>query len=169
MGKDYLLPPTLIEPAAGHVITTTSTPAFCWSAADPAELVEQYRLTVDEDSKTIAPTEMTMEYTATLDTSLADGEHTWTVEAHSPRGQVAQAQSRMFTIDVTPPAAPVLNTPDDGAIITGTSVLLEWEQTADARQLRSRHRWYDGGSPRCEYVLVRVQRRRPAHLDRDRI
>jgi large repetitive protein len=117
---DTSAPNTVI--GSGPIGSTNSTGAlFSFSADDPAATFE-CRL----DGGVFAACSSPKSYNG-----LAEGSHTFEVRATDAAGNTdATPASRIWTVDLTPPAVPVIASPVDGSTITSSTVTLSG--TADA-------------------------------------
>ncbi|MCB9506233.1 MAG: thrombospondin type 3 repeat-containing protein [Myxococcales bacterium] len=136
--------PTPVSPAnAGWV--AVPRPELCWTlSADPGGSgIASVRVTVDA-----ATTELTGAQTCfTPTSSLAEGQHTWSVRAVDAVGNVGAASTtRSFGIDLTAPLAPSASTPADGAAVPGTAATFTWGAATD--------RPTSGGSGVCAYLVT---------------
>jgi hypothetical protein len=69
-------------------------------------------------------------FTDTITYTLDEGSYSWRVRGQSVSSNTVYA-TRSFTIDTTSPSAPVLNAPDDNAMVSDT-VNLQWTRSNDA-------------------------------------
>ncbi len=120
--------PTLLLPTTGFV--TNETPNLTWKSRYNGD---GYDFQVSSLSTFISP-----EYTGNTDATLAglgtlpDGKWYWRVRAVNAFGLTSSwSSSRYFTIDTTPPAAPILNLPLDNANPIG-SPTFSWKTTPTA-------------------------------------
>jgi uncharacterized repeat protein (TIGR01451 family) len=114
------LPPTLISPANGAILSDT-TPMLIWQAS-PSPDVSGYLL--DWNSAIVDVGDLTQYSPGTL----ADGVNMWRVAAYDAvRNTSTYSDVQSFTVDATPPDPPVLVSPADGGIISDTTPVLTWE------------------------------------------
>jgi uncharacterized repeat protein (TIGR01451 family) len=114
------LPPTLISPANGAIISDTA-PMLIWQASSSAD-VAGYLL--DWNGAIVDVGDVTQYSPGTL----VDGVETWTVAAYdSVRNTSAFTAVWSFTVDATPPDPPTLVSPANGGIISDTTPALTWE------------------------------------------
>jgi hypothetical protein len=123
--------PTLTTPANAF-LTNDSTPDFTWNSVvsgNTYELEISNATTFATKQQTFIGGVGVLNYTAT---TIPDGIWYWHVHALNVNS-VAGAWSayRSFTIDTTPPIAPVLSTPADAASVIGTPSFV-WLTTATA-------------------------------------
>ena len=114
------LAPTLVSPADA-LITNLTTPGFSWN---PVALGNTYQLEISQDSsfaskaQSFTGTPGTLSYTAT---ALPAGSYFWHVRAVNASGAASPwSITRSLTIDLTPPAAPLLSKPARAAVVIGT-------------------------------------------------
>jgi uncharacterized repeat protein (TIGR01451 family) len=114
------LPPTLISPANGAIISDT-TPILIWQFS-PSPDVAGYLL---DWNSAIADVGDVTQYSPG---NLVDGVNTWTVAAYDAVGNTsAYTDVWSFTGDATPPDPPTLVSPANGGIISDTTPALTWE------------------------------------------
>jgi hypothetical protein len=112
--------PTLLFPA-NDTATRDPSVQFAWSNVGAST----YNLKVDG---TVYPTSNT-----SMTRVLAEGVHTWTVQALDALGNAsAYASPWTVTVDYTPPPVPALISPADGAFSTSSSVQFTWSSSAGA-------------------------------------
>ncbi|NTX61907.1 hypothetical protein HUA74_14690 [Myxococcus sp. CA051A] len=70
-------------------------------------------------------------------TSLAEGSRTMTVTAEDAAGNTSPAAQRTFTVDKTPPAVPVIQTPASGAVVGAAGT--DFSGTAEANSIVTVH------------------------------
>jgi hypothetical protein len=108
-------------------------PTFTWNMVKDGftyqiQIDDSKQFTSPVQDKTLEPGELT--YTAE---ALADGTYYWRVRAFNNTGTPgAWSKGRVFTIDTTPAAAPVLIAPLDAARVTNKGLKLEWESVPGA-------------------------------------
>lgn len=125
-------PPVLIAPTSG-TLTNSTTLTFSWNTAPNAE---QYRLLIDDDRDFSSPAEAALvtglSYTST---SLFDHQLYWRVDALNSSGS-ARSASWYFTVDTTPPAAPVLRSPANSSVVTMARPAFSWLAVPTATRYR---------------------------------
>jgi len=115
--------PTLLSPANGAAFSDT-TPTLVWQVSPGAT---GYRL---NRNGTVLDVGNVTQYTTPV---LADGVYTWTVAAYDAVGNASPyADAWSFTVDTTPPNAPVLLSPANGAVFTDTTPTLVWQASPGA-------------------------------------
>ncbi|MDY7075302.1 MAG: FG-GAP-like repeat-containing protein [Chloroflexota bacterium] len=115
--------PALTSPADSATISDT-TPTLTWSPSPSAVgyLLDFDGSVIDVGNSTISTTGV-----------LADGTYTWTVAAYDALNNTsAYTNVWSFTVDTTPPDAPALTSPNDGAIISDTTPTLTWNPSPGA-------------------------------------
>ncbi len=126
-----LVAPVVTSPKAS-LLTNDNTPDFNWNSVTYGDT---YEIQIDNASTFTLPLEQTeaglgLAYTAA---PLADGLHYWRVRTVNYRGETgAWSAARSFTVDTTPPAAPVLSIPVDTAWVRGTPIFT-WTVPATAK------------------------------------
>jgi len=113
---DTLAPaaPVVLAPADGSV-TSDNTPTY----SGTAEAGSTVNIFVDGASVGTTTANAAGAWSFTPTTALADGQHTVRATATDAAGNTsANSNTNTFTVDTTPPAAPVVLTPADGAVIT---------------------------------------------------
>ena len=115
--------PALTAPAGGATLAT-ARPLFDWEPATGD--VTDYRLVVSGDSPVldVVVTHPTTAFEATGD--MNDGPYSWRVTATDGGPNQAHSETRTFTIDTTPPGAPILEAPTDQALINDSRPLFDW-------------------------------------------
>jgi hypothetical protein len=126
--------PTLIWPADGENIND-NTPNLDWGAVSDASPPLLYRVRVSDnsafphdnvDSGWIAADNFK------LQTQLREGVWYWRVQARDNAGNIGENSStRSFRVDVTPPPAPTLLEPADGATTTDDTPTFRWAAVVD--------------------------------------
>ena len=113
--------PSLNAPAKGSLINAAENPpTLAWNAVDYAA---SYDLQVSTSSRfrTLEVEETDITETTYALSALDDGKYYWRVRAKNSNDVYGRWSSAWyFTVDSTPPAAPSLYTPADGAEVTGT-------------------------------------------------
>jgi hypothetical protein len=117
-----LLPPVLVGPPDGAVISDT-TPTLTWLASSDAAgyLLDWNGVISDVGNVT--------RYTTT---ALADGVYTWTLAAYSAAYTSPYTDVWSFTVDTKDLLPPVLVGPLDGAVLSDTTPTLTWLASSDA-------------------------------------
>ncbi|HSH00666.1 MAG TPA: hypothetical protein VLB27_11470 [candidate division Zixibacteria bacterium] len=126
-----LLEPRLIEPPDQAL---TQAPALRW-ATSWKNHDDAYRVEVAPDGSFGS-----LAFSASTDTNfadpgaLADGEYFWRAKAFkiSTDDSSEYSPTFSFTVDNTPPSAPNLLSPPDGAVVLGDSPTYDWEDATDA-------------------------------------
>jgi hypothetical protein len=96
--------PTLVAPADGATVTT-STPTFSWSAAmDPESGIAEYQLFVDGSLNKSGIGSGTTSTTPTG--ALAEGAHTWKIRAVNGQNLTTDSVERSLTVDLPNPPPP---------------------------------------------------------------
>jgi DNA-binding beta-propeller fold protein YncE len=127
------LSPQQTAPAAGAVNLPPTGQAFSWSTTtDLVSAVDHYELLVDQAKVAeVAAAACAAACQVTPSAALADGRHAWTVRAYDALGHVTETAERSFTVDATPPSAPALAGPDDGAFLGDARPRLSWTAAQD--------------------------------------
>jgi len=131
-GNFVALAAPVVTALAANLLTNDNTPDFSWNSVAYGDT---YEIQIDNASTFTLPLEQTqaglgLTYTAT---ALTDGLHYWRVRTVNHRGETgAWTAVRAFTVDTTPPAAPVLSAPADTAWVRGTPAFT-WLVPATAR------------------------------------
>ncbi|MCP3140043.1 galactose-binding domain-containing protein [Pyxidicoccus xibeiensis] len=144
---------TLLTPAPGSTITTK--PSFTWSASsDPQTGIHRYEVFVDGSPFPVATTRTT---SATLNTAIGNGAHTWFVRAYNWAGGVTTSATATFTLnDTTPPATFAALLPAAGTTVPGATTTFTWEQTTDVGAGVSRYILVLDGTERSPTVTPRA-------------
>jgi len=127
--------PTLSIPADGS-ITNDNTPTFGWAEGN----ADDYRLLVDGDSEFSSPEVDVLlgiadSYTVADENALPDDNYSWKVIA-IVGGSQDSSSIWTFVVDTTPPTAPKLLTPENGAITSDNTPTFEWTVGAGAAKHR---------------------------------
>lgn len=128
--KEKVAPTLAITSPTTGAVLTNNKPAFTWTITDDDSGVDPSTITIKIDSTTIkdgiTKTANGKGYTCsyTPATALADGSHTFTVNASDFDGNAATAKSATITIDTV---APTLNVtaPTEGEITNSASVTVK--------------------------------------------
>jgi hypothetical protein len=116
-------PPALQGPADNAIFTSGSGIVLTWGAvADPN--LDHYNVIVD--GNLVGPTTA-----LSASVSVGEGLHTWRIDAVDKLNRVASSTTRHFRVDTTPPTAPTLSAPADGAFTNDTSPTLTWNASSD--------------------------------------
>jgi uncharacterized repeat protein (TIGR01451 family) len=111
--------PVLSGPA-NHTFTNTTALTLTWQASASPDvmgyLLDLNGMVVDVGASTFATTGV-----------LADGTYTWTVAAYSALHTSAYTDVWSFSVDATPPDAPVLSGPANGSVTSTTALSLTWQ------------------------------------------
>ncbi|NHJ85760.1 MAG: hypothetical protein FK734_09880, partial [Asgard group archaeon] len=126
--------PSLGSPSNG-LVTYDNTQIFTWSSVSGCNL---YRLQIDDYSGFTSPAvNIQTSYTYYNAPALADRTYYWRVSARDYAGNWgAWSVVRTFTIDTTPPAAPVLVSPTNGYLTNDPTQLLDWDPSVTATNYR---------------------------------
>jgi predicted phage tail protein len=122
--------PTLLSPPDGSMLTN-SLVLMDWSdVSDPSGIT--YTVEVDDDSLFGSPLISQAGLSASLyQTNIPDGAWYWRVRAVDGAGNAsAWSATWSFVVDTTPPPAPYLVAPPDGAFVT-SPVALDWTDVLD--------------------------------------
>ncbi|MCX8014707.1 MAG: choice-of-anchor J domain-containing protein, partial [candidate division WOR-3 bacterium] len=123
-----ILPLTLVAPAHGFR-TNDQSVTFEWNAVSGATT---YRIEIAND-----PNFDPLYHYATVSTNtytldnIPEGTYYWRVRVEAPGTPDPWSESRMFTIDLTPPAVPTLVSPANNTL-TSPYPVFEWEAISDA-------------------------------------
>ncbi|MHA7628950.1 Ig-like domain-containing protein [Corallococcus sp. M7] len=111
--------PVVVTPASGAVVNTT-TPVISGTAEAGSTVI----LSIDGTSFEVVA-DGSGNWSFTPGTALAQGAHSVTAQARDAAGNTSQpSASRTFSVDAVAPAAPVVVTPADGAVVnTATPVI----------------------------------------------
>jgi len=126
--------PTLIWPADGENINE-NTPNLDWNAVSENSLPVTYDIWIDNDfdfSSPIVSATWITDDNYQVTTELAEGVWQWRVRAVDNVGNIGDNSQRSFRVDVTPPAAPTLLEPANGAKINDNTLTFRWTQVTDA-------------------------------------
>ena len=132
------LAPAITAPVSG-LVTNNTTPTLTWNSVANANT---YEIQIDDLSTFAAPIVREVNGITTLDhtlSSLPDGKYYWRVRARNVNNAAGPwAAYRYFTIDTTPPAAPVLSTPEYNASGIRTMPTFTWlaSPTANAYEFQ---------------------------------
>jgi hypothetical protein len=124
-------PPNLISPADGAVVNGTSV-TFQWSASSGAT---NYWLAVFKNDGSSVINKSLGNVTSTTEVGFPNNgtQYIWTVAAGNTAGWSTGATWKHFTNGTTyPPPPPILNSPADGAVVSGTSVTFQWSTSSGA-------------------------------------
>lgn len=126
--------PQQTDPAPGAANLSPTGQAFSWEATtDVVSAIDRYELWVDgAKAAVVAPSSCAPACRVTPSTALAEGDHAWAVRAYDALGHMTQTAERAFTVDATPPGAPVLAGPEDGAYVGDPRPRLAWAASQDA-------------------------------------
>ena len=119
------LVPTLVSPDEGESVSDT-TPYLDWftSAGGTVEYQVQVDTSLAFSSLVVNDTTASTDYTTP---TLSEDTYFWRVRARDAyENWSGWSIVRNFTIDITPPEAPTLNTPQDDAILNNNLPLLTW-------------------------------------------
>lgn len=120
----------LIEPEPGA--STGPRPQFRWyPATDYETSVDHYELILDKAPYAEVPAGKEGEVLSfTPSEDLSVGSHTWSVRPFDVAGNFKESETRSFTVDSSPPAPPILNSPGEGALV-GARPEFDWEASED--------------------------------------
>ena len=126
-------PPEFVSPADGYA-TSDNTPTFEWSPASDPSGIAGYDLELDDDVDFSSP-ELSevglLETTFTPTVELVDGIYYWRVRVIDGAGNVGDwSSARTLIIDTTPPTAPALISPENGAQTDNTPTF-KWSAVED--------------------------------------
>lgn len=125
------LPAPVLRSPRTNTITNTTTPTFWWSqipniTSYEIEFATDSMFQNDVDIQTVSGTS----YTAL--TSFTEGKHFWRVRAVTANAQTGKwSAARIFSIDITPPSAPVLISPVDPSTVRRTPTF-KWKKAVTA-------------------------------------
>ena len=120
---------------SSNYLTNDNMPELSWHAVDYAAY---YNVQISTSSKFTVITREVDEvvgtsYTPAEGEELPDGRYYWRVRAKSEIGEYGRwSGKRYFTVDTTPPSAPTLRSPSNGATKNGTPRFI-WYKTSSAR------------------------------------
>jgi WD40 repeat protein len=126
--------PEQTGPEAGAANLPPSGQKFSWKpTTDATSAVDRYELWIDQGKVAeIAGTACAATCDAVVTAPLAGGLHSWAVRAYDTLGHMTQTAARSFIIDATPPSAPGLAEPGDGAFLSDGRSRLSWAASQDA-------------------------------------
>jgi PGF-pre-PGF domain-containing protein len=129
---DNLLPSiNLVSPVPGENLRD-NTLLLSWSASDDSG-IENFEVTVDgEVVAVLASGVQSLE-----NVELQDGNHSWSVRAWDVGGNENTSSESSFTIDVTPPPAPMKSAPENGTRSVLGNIGFFWVPVLDSKQLVS--------------------------------
>lgn len=112
-------------------ISNNSTPTFVWNDA-PNAIEYEIVIATDSSFSQVVLTENVSFSSFTPPDPLADGKYFWRVRAYNAAAQPGRfSVAQIFSIDTTPPAAPVLTSPSDTATLRSSPVF-RWNRAAGA-------------------------------------
>lgn len=115
-----------LYPANGALIND-STPEFRWTSGIGATRYE-FLLARDQDFSAPLLQIETTERSYTPSAALAEGSYWWRVAAYKGEELLGWSDAASFTIDTTPPAAPQLLEPREGAILSRFDLAFSWSR-----------------------------------------
>ncbi|MFC2030577.1 FG-GAP-like repeat-containing protein [Chloroflexota bacterium] len=119
---DRPIQPVLVEPVHGAVISDT-TPLVGWQAS-PSDDLDGYLLQLGGETIDVG------DVTQYIPAPLNDGIYNWTVSAYDGvRNLSGYPSPWTFTLDATPPAPPLLDSPSDGVFTGDTTPTLTWQSS----------------------------------------
>ena len=128
-------PANLISPAGG-ISTSDNTPLFQW-APSTSDDIFGYRVQVTSGSAFASPFDIDIVMTGSppanqlqVTQTLADDTYMWRVIAGDRALNTASSATATFTVDTVAPAAPVLVSPQTGALLNTRIVLFKWNLSA---------------------------------------
>ncbi|MHA2250338.1 MAG: Ig-like domain-containing protein [Candidatus Kariarchaeaceae archaeon] len=126
------LSPTLVAPGNG-ALTNDNTPLMDWNPAGDAV---KYYIQIDDTAALTSPIIDTSTTTSSYTPStLSDGTYYWRVQAEDSVGNLGPWTSIWsFTIDATPPGAPVLTSPIAGSTSNNQNPNLVWNAVSGASE-----------------------------------
>ncbi|MDR3577950.1 MAG: hypothetical protein P4L50_29140 [Anaerolineaceae bacterium] len=157
--------PVLLSPAT-KLATNNPTPGFSWQATAQAL---KYHIQISGKS-TFSPitqepnlADGVLNYTAT---TLVDGVYYWRVAGINTFGaQGLWSQARTFTIDTTPPPAPILKAPADAVTVSGTPIF-SWNSAATATAYQLQYNLTDDfSSPAYSSAWISITQLTPPWFD----
>lgn len=115
---------------AGNLATTV---AFSWHrSTDALSGVSSYELLIDGmPHTTVQPSTCATICTAEV-SGLADGPHTWSVNASDLAGNTSQGPTSAFSVDAEPPGTPSLLSPTGEAVVGTSQPTLSWLPAPDS-------------------------------------
>ena len=123
--------PNLINPGIGTRIGD-QTPLFVWTPAggdvvDYRLLVTSGDITTGSVALDVLVTHPTNTFQVPTEDALPDAVYQWQVTARDAVLNTASSPTRTFTVDTTPPSAPVLVAPLDNALLNTGTPLFDWD------------------------------------------
>lgn len=125
--------PAQTAPSADAVNLPPSQRRFSWKATtDAASAVDRYELWIDQSKVAELGAATCLTACEVVNTTaLAEGAHSWTVRVYDALGHLTTTAERSFSVDATPPSAPGLAGPDDGAFLGDSRPRLAWSASHD--------------------------------------
>jgi RHS repeat-associated protein len=126
--------PLLGSPANNGIINS-NLPNFTWDAVSRADA---YDLEVDNDRTFRSPEirATTDQRTFTPEIALRNGVYFWRVRGINGEGEGPYSTSSTFTLDTTPPSAPILQLPADSGVQASLRPAFRWGVVTGATQYR---------------------------------
>lgn len=123
------LVPVLVSPSNNYLTDSTSV-TFVWDTL-PHTVDHRFELRSESQTGTLLHAVITPARQLTLD-ALADGRYAWGVQAQNDVPSSSEFSYRLFTVDATPPSAPTLLLPANGATTADAHVNFVWQSGIDA-------------------------------------
>ncbi|MBN2031236.1 hypothetical protein JW824_13460, partial [bacterium] len=116
-----------------HQWMQDTTPTFSWQASsDTGVGMSEYQLWIDHILKMDHIPSSTTSITLSVDQSLTEGTHVWTVVAKDSLGNDRASQDTLsFGVDVTPPSDFSLISPEEGSYVSSAFPSFSWQSTSD--------------------------------------
>jgi hypothetical protein len=145
------LTPAITAPVSG-LVTNNTTPTLTWNAV---AFANTYEVQIDDLSTFAAPVYREVTGITTLNhtlTTLPEGKYFWRVRARNVNNAAGPwAAYRYFTVDTTPPAAPVLTKPLNGSQFIGNPTFT-WLASATAKYYQVQYDDVNDGTGTYDYL-----------------
>ncbi|GEM_PF-2666500 len=104
-----------------------------WSDASDPDGIQGYQVQVSTDSTWVAPPVWTgsSSVSSITTSALPEAALSWRVRAVDTLGNLGAWSTATFRLDSTPPTAPSLVTPANGALVLAAGLMLDWTDTTD--------------------------------------
>lgn len=122
------LVPVLLSPMDGF-ISDTGVLTFDWDTL-PYTVDHRFELRSNDQNGALLQATITSESELTLN-SLADGRYAWGVQAQNDVPSTSDFAYRLFTVDATPPSAPIQLVPAAGATLPQAPFTFLWQSGQD--------------------------------------